>query len=68
MEHPTRETAVSSDLIISLKKKTPKFKAGAELSSSVNLVDVGYSVGSTEDSYVLELTMHLSSEAKDAVK
>ena len=64
-----KQRCLSSELILNVKKKQPKFKAGAELSSSVNLVDVGYSMEQTDDSYILDLSLHLKNVAcPDAVK
>lgn len=46
-----------NELILNLRKKGPKFKAGAELSSSVNMVDISYNIEETEQEHTLELNV-----------
>lgn len=62
MEENAKNKCVSSDLVLNVKSKTPKFKAGADLSKSVNLVDLDYNSGVHGDSEVFELKLHLRSE------
>jgi len=53
----------SSDLQIAVKaKRTPRFKAGAELSKSVNLIDVEYNEEVNDTHEMLEVKLLLRSE------
>lgn len=53
----------SNDLQIAVKaKRTPRFKAGAELSKSVNLIDVEYNEEVTDTYEMLEVKLLLRSE------
>lgn len=57
------EKCTKSDLIIEVKKKVTRFKAGSELSGKVNLVAVDFNEEIDETSESVELKLHLSSEA-----
>ena len=59
----TENQTVGSELILNVKKKRPKFKAGAELSSTVNAVDVGWMEEHTEDAVILTVNLHLAAKA-----
>ena len=59
MEKTAVDTAVSNDLILNVSGKRKKFKAGSELSSGVNMVDLSYNVTSEEDSELFEMKLHL---------
>jgi hypothetical protein len=53
-----------SDLIINVtKKNSPRFKAGAELSGKVNIMNVVFNEEIGENFEQLEIKLHLSSEA-----
>jgi hypothetical protein len=53
-----------SDLIINVtKKNNPRFKAGAELSGKVNIMNVVFNEEIGENFEQLEIKLHLSSEA-----
>lgn len=62
MERAVKSECTSRDLVLNLKSRTPKFKAGADLSKSVNLVDLDYNSEVHENYEVLELKLHLRSE------
>jgi hypothetical protein len=58
------EKCKKSDLIINVTKKdVRRFKAGAELSGKVNLMNVTVNEESGEDFDQIEIKLHLSSEA-----
>lgn len=62
MENAEKNECTSRDLVLNLKSRTPNFKAGAELSKSVNLVDLDYNSEIHEDHEVLELKLILRSQ------
>jgi hypothetical protein len=51
-----------SNLILNVKKKTVRFKAGADLSSSVNLMDVNVIEDNDDKFETLEVQIKLTSE------
>lgn len=54
---------VNEDMTIELKaSKRPRFKAGSELSSKVNLVAIEVNQETTDESEILELRLVLNSE------
>lgn len=55
----TLKNCVIGELILNVKSKTPRFKAGAELSNKVNLVDVTFNQEHQGDLLVSELKLHL---------
>jgi hypothetical protein len=55
------ENCIKSDLILNVKKKdVRRFKAGAELSGKVNLMDVSVFEDETDTHEVLEVSLVLS--------
>ena len=52
----------NSNLILNVKKKTVRFKAGADLSSSVNLMDVNVIEDNDDKFETLEVQIKLTSE------
>lgn len=57
-----RENCSNSNLTVSIKtKRKPRFKAGAEMSSSVNLVAVDVVEEVIEDTEVFEISIKLDS-------
>jgi hypothetical protein len=52
----------NSNLILNVKKKTVRFKAGADLSSSVNLMDVNVFEDKDDKFETLEVQIKLTSE------
>lgn len=62
------ENCAKSDLIVNIRTKSPaRFKAGSDLSSKVNLVDVDFNEELTETTEIVELKIRLSSESCDSV-
>jgi len=47
------------ELIVNVKKKDPKFKAGSELASSVNMIDVDWDLEETENSGTINISLRL---------
>ena len=62
MEDAVKNNCAQSDLILNVSKRAPRFKAGAELSKSVNLVDVEWNEEVSDTHEVLEVKLHLRSE------
>ena len=62
MEDAVKNDCTQSDLILNLSKRAPRFKAGAELSKSVNLMDAEWNEELTDTHQVLEVKLHLRSE------
>ena len=62
MEKAVKHDCATSDLVLNVKTRRPKFKAGAELSKSVNLVDLDWDETLEGESTVLDLKLHLRSE------
>jgi len=52
----------NSDFLLNVKKKTVRFKAGAELSSSVNKMDLDVNQDITNESHEWKITLILNSE------
>jgi len=62
MEKAVKHDCATSDLILNVKSRRPKFKAGAELSKSVNLVDLDWDESVEGEHLVLDLKLHLRTE------
>lgn len=63
MAEAEKKGCTQSELIVNVKRVAqPLFKAGAELSKSVNMVDVGWDESHECDSTVLEFHIHLKAE------
>ncbi len=52
----------NSNFELNVKKKTVRFKAGAELSSSVNRMDVDVNEDITDEVHEMKITLVLKSE------
>jgi hypothetical protein len=52
----------NSDFLLNVKKKTVRFKAGAELSSSVNKMDLDVNQDITNESHEWKITLILNSQ------
>lgn len=62
-ENNCNKNCQANDLMINVKaKRRPRFKAGAELSSAVNIVDVNVDQEIGEDFEALEIKIRLNSE------
>jgi hypothetical protein len=55
----TLKNCVTGELMLNVKSKTPRFKAGAELSNKVNLVDVTFNQEHQGDLLISDLKLHL---------
>ena len=62
MEKVIEGGCTNSDFELNVKKKTVRFKAGAELSSSVNKMNVDVIEDVTETHETLQITIALKSE------
>ena len=62
MERAVKNDCTSRDLILNVKSRTPRFKAGADLSKSVNLVDLDYNSEVHDNFELMELKLVLRSE------
>ena len=62
MENVIDGGCTNSNLILNVKKKTVRFKAGADLSSSVNLMDVNVFEDKDDKFEILEVQIKLTSE------
>ena len=62
MERAVKSECTSRDLILNVKSRTPRFKAGADLSKSVNLVDLDYNSEVHDNFELMELKLVLRSE------
>ena len=66
-ENMNTEKCSQSDLIVNVRsRRSPRFKAGSELSGKVNLVEVDYNEEVTEDSELVEVKLVLTSKACSA--
>ncbi len=60
----TKDNCSKSDLTVALKtRRRPRFKAGSDLSSKVNRVEVEFNENITDDSELMEIKINLISEA-----
>ncbi len=62
MEKVIEGGCTNSDFELNVKKKTVRFKAGAELSSSVNKMDVTVDEDITDEAHEWKITLVLKSE------
>ena len=56
------KNCATGELILNMKTKHPRFKAGAELSSKVNLVDVTFNQEHEGDFLVTDLKLHFQTQ------
>jgi len=62
MEKAVKGDCTQRDLIVNLKQRTPRFKAGADLSKTANMVDIDWNSDIVGEHEVLELKIHLRME------
>lgn len=62
MENAVNGDCTQRDLIVNLKQRTPRFKAGSDLSTHVNLVDIDWNSDVVGEHEVLELKLHLRTQ------
>lgn len=61
------ENCNKSDLTVQVRsKRTPRFKAGSELSGKVNLIAVDFNEEINDDSELVELKIQLTTESCSA--
>ena len=59
MEDRKNNEPAQNEVILSVKRSTPKFKAGADLSKTVNSIDIDCNEDQTDTHEVLEVKIHL---------
>ena len=58
-----KANCANQDLVLNIKsKRKPRFKAGADLSTHVNRLDVDFNHDITDEAEVIEVKLHLTSE------
>jgi hypothetical protein len=62
------ENCSKNDLILNVRKKSVRFKAGAELSSSLNLMDVSVTEDATDTHDILEVALVLTNKQCEQTK
>ena len=62
------ENCSKNDLILNVRKKSVRFKAGAELSSSVNLMDVSVTEDASDTHDILEVALVLTNKQFEQTK
>ncbi len=62
MENVIENGCANSDFLLNVKRNVIRFKAGSELSSSVNRMDVDVNEDITDEVHELKITLVLKSE------
>jgi hypothetical protein len=62
MENVIENGCANSDFLLNVKRNVIRFKAGSELSSSVNRMDVDFDEDITDEAHELKITLVLKSE------
>ncbi len=62
MENVIDGGCTNSDLLLNVKRNVIRFKAGSELSSSVNRMDVDFNEDITDEAHELKIMLVLKSE------
>ncbi len=62
MENVIENGCTNSDFLLNVKRNVIRFKAGSELSSSVNRMDVDVNEDITDEAHELKITLVLKSE------
>lgn len=62
MAEAVKNDCAKGELIVSVKTRRPRFKAGAELNKVVKLMNVEWNENHTNEFAELELNLHLSQE------
>jgi hypothetical protein len=62
MENVIENGCANSDFFLNVKRNVIRFKAGSELSSSVNRMDVDVNEDITDEAHELKITLVLKSE------
>jgi hypothetical protein len=62
MKEDVKNDCAKGELIVSVKTRRPRFKAGADLSKTVNSVGLDWNENHSDEFLELELKLHLKSE------
>jgi hypothetical protein len=62
MENVIENGCANSDFLLNVKRNVIRFKAGSELSSSVNRMDVDVDEDITDEAHEMKITLVLKSE------
>jgi hypothetical protein len=62
MENVIENGCANSDFLLNVKRNVIRFKAGSELSSSVNRMDVNVNEDISDEAHELKITLVLKSE------
>ncbi len=62
MENVIENGCANSDFLLNVKRNVIRFKAGSELSSSVNRMDVDVNEDITDEAHEMKITLVLKSE------
>jgi hypothetical protein len=62
MENVIENSCANSDFLLNVKRNVIRFKAGSELSSSVNRMDVDVNEDITDEAHEWKITLVLTSE------
>jgi hypothetical protein len=62
MENVIENGCANSDFLLNVKRNVIRFKAGSELSSSVNRMDVDFDEDITDEAHKLKISLVLKSE------
>jgi hypothetical protein len=62
MAEAVKNDCAKGELIVSEKTRRPRFKAGAELNKTVQLVDLDWNEQHTDEFSELEVKLHLKTE------
>ena len=62
MKENVKNDCANGELIVNVKTRRPRFKAGADLSKTANLVDLNWNENITDEFSELEVSLHLKTE------
>jgi hypothetical protein len=62
MAEAVKNDCAKGELIVNVKTRGPRFKAGSDLSKSVNLIDLDWNENHTNEFSEMEVKLHLKSE------
>ncbi len=62
MADAVKNDCAKGELLLSVKTRRPRFKAGADLSKTVNVVDLNWNENHTDEFSEMEVKLHLKTE------
>jgi len=62
MADAVKNDCAKGELLLNVKTRRPRFKAGADLSKTVNLVDLTWNENHTDEFSEVEVKLHLKTE------